>query len=139
MTNVHKAKGDRAEFAVLTYVRERFPWTWKTRAGWDEDRGDVVLDLLGDKTETYTLQVKDTASPPGSPELAQLAAQVDNGGHRGGVLWWKLRGKSSPADWRVVMSGESYLALMLRVRDLERTVRVLDDGIHAFADSPRPR
>lgn len=131
MTNVHKAKGDRAESAVAAYVKDRFPWSWRTRAGWDEDRGDVVLDLLDDKTETYCLQVKDTAAPPGSPELAQLALQIQRGGHRGGVVWWKLRGKASPAQWRVMMTGESYLELMRRLREMEQSVRVLDDGIHA--------
>jgi hypothetical protein len=126
VTNVQKAKGDRAESAVLTYVKDRFPWSWRTRAGWDDDRGDVVLDLLGDKTVTYAVQVKDTAGPPGSPEMAQLAAQVANGGHAGGAIWWKLRGKSSPAHWRVVMPGHAYVVMMRRIRDLEQTVRVLD-------------
>lgn len=126
VSNPNKDKGDRAEAAVRDYVKARFPESWRTRAGWDDDRGDVVLDLLGDKTETHCIQVKDDAGGPGSPWFAKLAAQIVNGGHRGGVIWWKLRGKSDPGSWRVVMTGEQYLGLLTYVRNLETTVRVLD-------------
>ncbi len=63
MGNANKAKGDRAEAAVRDYIVEFFPESWRTRAGWDEDRGDIVLDLLGDKILTWAIQVKDVGSP----------------------------------------------------------------------------
>ena len=127
MANPNKAKGDRAEAAVRDFVVEFFPESWRTRAGWDDDRGDVVLDLLGDKVLTWAIQVKDTASAPGTPEFRALAEQIANGGHRGGVIWWKLRGKGHPRDWRVMMTGEQYLRLMSHVRDLEHHL----DGVGA--------
>lgn len=132
MANPNKAKGDRAEASVRDYVQEFFPESWRTRAGWDDDRGDIVLDLLGDKALTHAIQVKDTASPPGYPEISALADQVRNGGHRGGVIWWKLRGKSHPKDWRVMMSGEAYLKLMAHVRDLETHLDGVDSGGHLY-------
>lgn len=122
MANANKDKGDRAEAAVREYVQEFFPESWRTRAGWDDDRGDIVMDLLGDKVLTYAIQVKDTATPPGGPEIKALAEQVHNGEHQGGVIWWKLRGKGHPKDWRVVMDGEAYMALMSRVRNMEETM-----------------
>lgn len=126
MTNANKAKGDRAEASVRDYVTEFFPASWRTRAGWDEDRGDIVLDLLGDKVLTWAIQVKDTGSAPGWPELTALGEQIRNGFHQGGVIWWKLRGRGHPKDWRVIMSGEAYMALMSRVRMMEEQL----DGVY---------
>ena len=60
------------------------PESWKTRAGWDEDRGDIVLDLLGDKVLTWAIQVKDTAGVPGTPEFLALADQIKAGAHQVG-------------------------------------------------------
>lgn len=126
MANANKAKGDRAEAAVRDYIQEWFPESWRTRAGWDEDRGDIVLDLLGDKAMTWAVQVKDVASPAWTEWFRQVASQIKAGGHRGGVIWWKLRGKGHPKDWRVVMSGEQYMQLMHHVRDLENHL----DGVY---------
>ncbi|AWY06565.1 holliday junction resolvase [Gordonia phage Trine] len=129
MPNANKAKGDRAERAVLDAVTEFFPSSWRTRAGWDEDRGDIVLDLLGDKVLTWAIQVKDTASVPGTPELTALADQVINGGHMAGVIWHKIRGKSDPRHWRVMMSGRQYLLLMDRLRVLEAALARESGGL----------
>lgn len=125
MGNPNKAKGDRAEMAVRDLVVQFFPESWRTRAGWDDDRGDIVLDLLGDKALTFAVQVKDTAGLPGTPEFRALAEQIRNGAHRGGVIWHKLRGKSDPREWRVMMTGEAYLALLAHVRDLHHAL----DGV----------
>ena len=130
MGNANKAKGDRAEAAVRDYIVEFFPESWRTRAGWDEDRGDIVLDLLGDKILTWAIQVKDTAGVPGTPEFSALADRIKAGGHQGGVIWWKLRGKGHPKDWRVVMTGEAYLHLMVRMRLLENHL----DGVGSDGD-----
>lgn len=126
MANANKAKGDRAEAAVRDYIQEFFPESWRTRAGWDEDRGDIVLDLLGDKAITWAIQVKDVASPSWGEWFRQLASQIKAGEHRGGVIWWKLRGRGHPKDWRVVMSGGQYIQLMHHVRDLENHL----DGVY---------
>ena len=130
MGNPNKAKGDRAESAVRDLVVEYFPESWRTRAGWDEDRGDVVLDLLGDKALTWAIQVKDTAGIPGTPELTALASQITAGLHQGGVIWHKIRGKADPRAWRVVMSGQQYMDLMARMRALEHHLEGIGaDGV----------
>ena len=128
--NANKAKGDRAERAVKDLILEWSPESWKTRAGWDEDRGDIVLDLLGDKVLTWAIQVKDTAGVPGTPEFAALADQIKAGAHQGGVIWHKLRGKADPRQWRVIMTGEQYIQLMARMRALENHLEgVGSDGV----------
>lgn len=118
MGNPNKAKGDRAEVAVRDLVTEWFPESWRTRAGWDDDRGDIVLDLLGDKSTTVALQVKDTSARPGTPEFRELAAQIKAGQSRWGVIWWKLRGKGDPREWSVMMTGDQFLVIMNHIRNL---------------------
>lgn len=127
MANANKAKGDRAEAAVRDLILEWFPESWRTRAGYDEDRGDIVLDVLGDRTLMVAIQVKDTAGRPGTPEMDAVAEQIRNGGSRWGAIWWKLRGKSDPRRWQVIMSGADYLALLDHVRKLHRHL----DGVGA--------
>lgn len=134
MAHPNKAKGDRAEAAVRDLILEWFPESWRTRAGFDEDRGDIILDVLGDKSLMVAIQVKDTATRPGTPEMDALAEQVRNGGSRWGAIWWKLRGRASggdPRKWQVVMKGEDYLALLDHVRKLHRHL----DGIGADGEA----
>lgn len=131
MANANKAKGDRAEAAVRDYVTEYFPESWRTRAGWDDDRGDIVLDLLGDKILTWAVQVKDVATPSWKEWFDGLSAQIRAGSHQGGVLWWKYRGKSHPKDWRVIMTGQEYMDLMSRIRRMEETLEGVYPGGHS--------
>lgn len=131
MANANKAKGDRAEAAVRDLITEYFPESWRTRAGWDEDRGDVVLDVLGDQALTVAVQVKDTASRPGTPEFRALADQIKAGGSRWGVIWWKLRGKGDPRDWHVTMTGQEFLRLMVHVRQIHAHL----DGVGADGEA----
>ncbi|UAJ15491.1 holliday junction resolvase [Gordonia phage Puppers] len=134
MAHPNKAMGDRAEAAVRDLILEWFPESWRTRAGFDEDRGDIILDVLGDQTLVVAIQVKDTAARPGMPEMDALAEQVRNGGSRWGAIWWKLRGRTSggdPRKWQVVMKGEDYLALLDHVRKLHRHL----DGIGADGEA----
>lgn len=127
MGNPNKAKGDRAEAAVTGLIQDWFPESWRTRAGWDQDRGDVILDLLGDKSILSAIQVKDTADRPGGPVMAALVDQVRQGGSRWGFIWWKLRGKGHPEDWQVLMSGRQFMELMAHIRDLHTAL----DGVGA--------
>lgn len=131
MANANKAKGDRAEAAVRDLIVEHFPESWRTRAGWDDDRGDIILDVLGDKSLMVAIQVKDTATRPGTPEMDALAEQIRNGGSRWGAIWWKLRGQSDPRRWQVIMSGADYLALLDHVRKLHQHL----DGIGADGEA----
>lgn len=113
MANANKAKGDRAEAAVRDYLQAQgFRGAFRTRAGWDDDRGDVIVPLRRSQPGGMAIQVKDVASPAWKTWMTQLADQVRNGNHDHGVIWWKRRGSSSPADWTVLMSGEAFLDLL---------------------------
>lgn len=113
MPNANKAKGDRAEAAVRDYLHAQgFPQAFRTRAGWDDDRGDVIVPPWPDKTSGMAIQVKDVASPAWKTWFAQLADQIRNGRHSHGVIWWKRRGSSDPGTWTVMMTGEEFVGLM---------------------------
>lgn len=112
MANANKAKGDRAEMAVRDYLVSAGFYAFRTRAGWDDDRGDVIVRQRGSQLCGMAIQVKDVASPAWKTWWTQLADQVRNGGHRHGVIWHKRRGTSSPGEWTVAMTGEAFVALL---------------------------
>lgn len=113
MGNPNKAKGDRAERSVRDLLhRSGFLSAFKTRAGWDDDRGDVIVPQRSDETAGMAIQVKDVATPRWTEWLSQVSDQVRNGRHRHGVIWWKRRGISDPGQWLVVMRGHEFLGIL---------------------------
>lgn len=104
MANPNKRKGDRAERAVRDYLQTIWP-TRKTRAGFDDDLGDVIAET---SRGLLVCQVKDVASPQWKTWFAQLEAQVTNLKANtdkpviGGLLVWKARGSANPANWRAI-------------------------------------
>ena len=74
MANANKQKGDRAERAVRDYVVDRYPGSFKTRAGFDDDLGDVVVAF---GLERVVLQVKDVAAALWKKWHGQVAEQVE--------------------------------------------------------------
>lgn len=116
VANPNKAKGDRAERAVLGYVSDRFPGSFKTRAGFNDDLGDVIVDTSPGRV---VLQVKDVASPNWSKWFSQLADQVktcrrESTSHNvvGGAIVHKLRGEGDPGKWRAVLPLSTYMDLV---------------------------
>ena len=117
MANRNKAKGDRAERAVRDWAAQRWPGSFKTRAGFNEDLGDIVAATPAGR---MVLQVKDVASPSWTAWFRQLAAQVstlrrESQGDTevlGGVIVHKLRGKADPANWRAVATLEDLAELV---------------------------
>lgn len=108
MANRNKQKGDRAERAVRDWAVNHGPGSFKTRAGFNDDMGDILwLHTAG----YVVLQVKDVVSPVWSQWFRQLADQVTvatrevRGDHAvvGGVIVHKVRGVSDPAQWRAVL------------------------------------
>lgn len=113
MANRNKAKGDRAEMAVRDYLKAQgFTGAFRTRAGWDDDRGDVIVPLRRSQPGGMAIQVKDVATPAWKTWWEQLRDQVTNGNHDHGVIWWKRRGQADPGSWTVAMTGESFLGLL---------------------------
>ena len=108
MANRNKQKGDRAERAVRDWAVEHGPGSFKTRAGFNDDMGDILwLHMAG----YVVLQVKDVARPAWSQWFRQLAGQVatatrevrDEHPVLGGVIIHKVRGTADPAQWRAVL------------------------------------
>lgn len=106
MTNRNKRKGDAAERKVRDLVAARYPGSFKTRAGFNEDLGDVIVAHPAGRV---VLQVKDVAKPAWRQWFAQVADQVDTcareseGAVLGGIIVHKARGVGDPAKWRAVV------------------------------------
>lgn len=115
MANRNKQKGDRAELAVRTWAISRYPGSFKTRAGFTDDLGDIILVHPGGR---LGLQVKDVASPTWTVWFRQLAGQVATlirespGRVLGGVIVHKARGVADPARWRAVVELEDLADLL---------------------------
>lgn len=128
VVNTNKAKGDRAERAVRDWAAKLWPGSFKTRAGFNEDLGDVIVEHPAGRV---VLQVKDVATPAWREWFSQLASQVltcsreSSGSVLGGVIVHKARGQSDPARWRAVVPLE---ALMDLVDTAYRSGRAIGQG-----------
>lgn len=119
MPNPNKQRGDRAERAVRDLALERYAGSFKTRAGFDDDLGDVIVNHPAGRV---VLQVKDVAQPTWKGWFTQLADQVATcraASHGlpvvGGVIVHKARGTADPAQWRAVATLDGLLDLLDRV------------------------
>ena len=105
MANPNKRKGDRAEMAVRDYLKTIWPDTKRTRAGFEDDLGDIIATT---SRGLLCIQVKDVASPQWKAWFAQLESQVETLKANtdkpvvGGLIIWKTRGSANPANWRVI-------------------------------------
>lgn len=115
MANPNKRKGDVAERAVRDLATSRYPGSFKTRAGFNDDLGDVIVSHPAGR---LVLQVKDVASPSWKMWRQQLADQVATCRNEsfarvlGGVIVHKYRGHSDPATWHAVTSLGDLLDLL---------------------------
>jgi hypothetical protein len=94
MPNRNKQKGDRFESAALLTAREYFPTAKRTRAGWDDDRGDILLDPYC----RFIVQVKDCQVKPWFTWIDQLDAQIANANAQHGVIAVKRVGVSDAGE-----------------------------------------
>lgn len=115
MANPNKRRGDRAELAVTKYLQTIWPETIKTRAGWNDDLGDVIAET---PRGLLCVQVKDVASPQWKTWFQQLENQVATLRANstkpvvGGVIVWKTRGSANPANWRAICQLEQLPTLI---------------------------
>lgn len=116
MPNRNKNKGDRAERKVRDWAVSRYPGSFRTRAGFSDDVGDVVVVRPGGRV---TLQVKDVATPLWKNWLAGLAAQVATCTKEsapipvlGGLIVHKARGESNPGKWRAIATLDDVATLI---------------------------
>ena len=115
MSSPNKRKGDVAERAVRDLATSRYPGSFKTRAGFNDDLGDVIVSHPAGR---LVLQVKDVASPSWKSWRGQLADQVNVCRNEsetnvvGGVIVHKYRGHSDPSSWHAVTSLGDLLDLL---------------------------
>lgn len=108
MANAAKAKGSKAERDVADFLAavgvpcERIP------AGATLDRGDLWVP----NAAWPTIDVKNQQALDLAGWIDRAQEQAYNAGREAGVVWHKRRGKASPADWYVTMTGADFAALM---------------------------
>lgn len=113
MPNRNKQKGDRFEHAAILTTREYFEAAKRTRAGWDDDRGDIII------VPDYSAiaQVKDCKSKPYYVWLDELDEQIKNAGARHGVLVSKRTGFSDAGEGMAIMRYRNWLSLYADYRN----------------------
>ncbi len=107
VTNRSKAKGTAGESAVVATLREA-GWTHAERRALNGtlDRGDVA-GVIGVMVEVKAERTYDIAG-----WLREVAAEKANDGAEVGVCWAKLRGKTDPREWAVIMPGAQFIELL---------------------------
>lgn len=102
-----KVKGTRAESAVVGYLQASGATHAERRAlSGTQDRGDVA-GIPGVVTE-----VKDVSRDGLPGWVDEMLAEVRNDKADHGVVWHKRRGKGSPADWFVTMTGRQWVEVL---------------------------
>lgn len=102
-----KAKGTRWEGAVVDYLRGRgAPHAERRALGGTKDRGDIA-GLPG-----VVVEAKSAARLELGAWLAEAEAERANDGADLAVVWHKRRGKTSPGDGYVTMTGATLIQLL---------------------------
>lgn len=102
-----KRKGTAAECAVVAYLREQgWPHTERRALRGALDEGDIagivgVCIEVKDHREIRLAEFVDEATTEGANAGADIAA-----------AWVKRRGKGSPGEWYVVMTGSTFTDLL---------------------------
>ena len=113
MTNSNKRRGDWAERVVqAVFRRYGFPWTEKTRAGYERDLGDLHLV----PARAVIVQVKNVRAPRWLEWLADLEEQKTNAGADVALLVWKPGGlgETRADEWLSVMRTRDMAELLRR-------------------------
>lgn len=107
MGSASKAKGSSAERDVVDYLRRSgWPYAERRLAGATKDRGDIA-GVVG-----VTLEVKSCARQELAAWVDEAETERVNDNSDHGAVWHKRRGKGSPADWFVTMTGAQYVQLL---------------------------
>jgi hypothetical protein len=108
--NRSKIKGTAAETAVVTYLRTRgFPHTERRALNGSQDRGDIT-GIPG-----IAIEVKNAARIELAGWLDEANIERANDKADYGFVWFKRRGKTSPAQWFVLMDGEQLTRILIEL------------------------
>lgn len=103
-----KAKGTRWESTIVTWLRgQGFPWADRVPLSGARDRGDVTVG-----PGSPAIEAKDQNRLSWAEWLDEAEEEAVNAGAPHGVVWAKRRGKASPADGYVLMTGRAYAGLL---------------------------
>lgn len=102
-----KRKGTSWESAIVDYLRASgVPHAERRALNGAKDRGDIA-GLPG-----VVVEAKSAAQVQLAAWLEEAKAERDNDGAEVGVVWFKRRGKGSPADGYVLMDGATLVDLL---------------------------
>lgn len=101
-----KAKGTRFETAIVTYLTESgFPGVERRALAGTADRGDISgLPVV--------VEAKNAARTELAAWVDEATAEAVNAGVDVGVVWMHRRGKASPGEGFVTMSGAAFVELL---------------------------
>lgn len=107
MSRPAKRRGTGAETAVVAYLRDHgFPHAERRALNGNHDRGDIG------GIPAACIEVKNCARVELAEWLGEVTDETANAGAAWGVVWHKRRGKGSPADWYVTMTGHTFTSLL---------------------------
>jgi hypothetical protein len=102
-----KAKGTAWESAIVKYLTPLVPWVERRTLTGNKDRGDIS-GIAG-----LVIEAKNTKTALLAQYIDEATVQAANGGDSLGVVWMKRIGKTSPGDGYVVMTGRSFVGLLI--------------------------
>jgi Holliday junction resolvase len=109
MTSPEKQKGDRAERAVVDFLRSKGIEAHRIRAGSPDDIGDIEIH------PDIVVEVKDRGKLDLPAWLRNLAVQKANKDAAFGVVIVKKRGSSDPLEWAYILDAATFLNLWKRI------------------------
>ena len=107
MTNRALAKGTWAESAVVKVLQPHYPMAERRAKTGAADRGDI-----GGVHPSLVLEVKSHASYDIPGWLREADLEARNAKADLAAVWFKLKGKSDPLEWPVMLRGRMFIPLL---------------------------
>lgn len=108
MVNRPLADGTKGEVAIVKTLRPLYPMAERRAKEGFKDRGDIGGIAPG--------VVIESKHCPRSYAIAEWLKECDREMHNDnanlGVVWFKLKGKTDPLDWPVMMRGRVFVPLL---------------------------
>ena len=102
-----RGKGTHAETQVVNYLVDHgFPHAERRALNGSRDRGDIA------GVPGVCIEVKNAARQCLAEWVDEAAEEGGNAGVPVNVVWHKRRGKGSPGQWFVTMTGEQFVKLI---------------------------
>lgn len=102
-----KAKGTRFESAIVAYLTEHgFPHAERRALSGTQDRGDIA------GIPSWVLEAKNCSATSLGVWMDEALTEQANDGADYSAVWHHRRGKASPADGFVTMTGSQFVRLI---------------------------